>query len=82
MLNLASQLLAQSVDGNPLIPWVGASGMTGLLGFLYWTERNDRKAAEERERATYKEYTDRISKEVSTLEKTGALVMDLSKRTP
>ena len=82
LTEMADHLLGQAAPGNPILPWVGASGMTGLLGFLYWTERQDRKAAEERERVTYKEYTDRISKEVSTLEKTGDLVLELSRRTP
>ncbi len=62
------------------LPWVGGAGVTGLLGWLFWQERGDRKAAEERERATYKEYSDRISKEVSTLEKTGQLMMELRRQ--
>lgn len=81
-MNFLHALLAQVNGGvpNPILPWIGASGMTGLLGVLYWQERNDRKSAEERERATYKEYSDRISSEVIALKQTGELVLDMQKR--
>lgn len=76
-----SMLLAQTTDPvNPWAPYIGGGSITAIMSFLWWEERKERKESQERERATYKEYSDRISQEVETLKKTGDLVMDMSRR--
>ena len=66
---------ADTAPLNPWAPYIGGGSFSAVMSFLWWEERKERKESQERERLTYKEYSDRISKEVSTLEKTGELLL-------
>ena len=75
LLAVATFLAQADTPVNPWAPYIGGGSITAIMSFLWWEERKERKESQERERATYKEYSDRISKEVSTLEKTGELLL-------
>lgn len=65
----AAGLLAQAPQPalNPWAPYVGGGSISALLGFLYWSERQERKEAQDRERATYKESMSEIVSVTGTL---------------
>lgn len=65
---LARQVSAPSSSPNPLPPWIGATGVSSLFAWLWWTERSDRKEAERLLRDVYKESSDRLSSGLGTLD--------------
>lgn len=67
-------VLAQVSDTGG-IPGVAQTGVVGaLLGFMWWTERGDRKAAEERERCVIRDAAERLSAGFATLKEVTDLV--------
>lgn len=62
-------VLAQAVtDSTSGIPGIAQTGVVGaLLTFLWWHERADRKAAEERERCVIRDAAERLSAGINAL---------------
>lgn len=68
MLHSVLDLAQTSSDYAGGIPGIAQTGVVGaLLSFLWWHERADRKAAEERERCVIRDAAERLSAGIQAL---------------
>lgn len=65
---------------SPLPAWIGTGVSSAFLSYLWWTERSDRKEAEQRTRDVLTDSRDRLLEGQRLLDRQSELLRDLIQR--